>query len=112
MKIYLKNENTNEIIVLQAESYEALSDNFRRAPYVRASDDETESCEAEKLKEKLILSRKTYLESTDWEIVKAIELGVDAPADVVTERALARQEINEIELIDNLEDLQNYNENF
>ena len=35
MKIYIKNTDTNEIKILEAESYESLSKNFRQAPYVK-----------------------------------------------------------------------------
>lgn len=54
MKIYLKNTDTNEIIELEAESYEALSKNFRQAPYELTSDDEKESLVLQESKEDLV----------------------------------------------------------
>ena len=58
-KFYIKNTDTNEIITLEANSYESLSRNFRKAPYKRASDSEANTKELIEAKEDKISQIKS-----------------------------------------------------
>lgn len=64
------------------------------------------------LKSQLISVRLGYLSSTDWKIIRQAEGAKDCEEAVITKRALAREEINEIEPLSTLEELNQYSINF
>lgn len=60
-----------------------------------------------------ILNAKTLLKNTDWEVIKASELGIDLDANIKNARAEARGIINqiEIEIIELKQSIENYDTN-
>lgn len=107
MKIYIKNTDTNEILTLEAESYEKLSKNFRQSPYDLASDSEVTAHKLEEAKEAKISLCIDYLNKTDWYITRRAEVGEAMPDDIAANRINARYWQN----ITN-EELDNININF
>ena len=112
MKIYIKNTDTNEISIFEAESYEALSKNFRQAPYVQSSASEKTAKKILDKQEELIKSRNSYLSSTDWHIAKEADEPNTYPQAVKDKRILARQEINQIPVATTLTALNTFSNNF
>lgn len=70
---------------------------------------EIDNFELEKQKPKLINKRKSYLNSTDWYVIRSIELSIEIPKEIKEKRDKAREEINEIEKITKKEDLLKFN---
>ena len=60
------------------------------------------------LKLNLINSRLSYLSSTDWYITREFDKPNSYPQEIKDKRNLIRDEINEIEQINNLDQLNNY----
>lgn len=114
MKFYIKNTNTNEIIELEAHSYEMLSRNFRTAPYELASDEEQADKILQEAKQTKIAQCKAYLTKTDWQVVRFSETQTPIDSQVLTNRGLARnnQDLIEDADCDTLEKLNNINTNF
>lgn len=90
MKIYIKNTNDNSIQVFEAESYESLSKNFRKAPYEQASESEIIEKELDLAKSKKIDQCEAYLNKTDWYITRVADNGTPIPVQIKTNRELAR----------------------
>ena len=61
-------------------------------------------------KDNEVLNNKAILYTTDWEVIKAIELGIDLNADIKVARAKARERINQlkIEIADLKQQIDNY----
>ena len=49
-------------------------------------------------KDNEVLNNKAILYTTDWEVIKATELGIELDASVKAVRAEARQRINQLEV--------------
>lgn len=109
-KFYIKNTDTSEIITLEAESYESLSRNFRTAPWELVKD--SPSYELKEVKETKISQCKSYLNSTDWYIIRLADSGDVMPDEVKTKRTQARDNINLIESCTTLEEINNINTDF
>ena len=76
---------------------------------------EPEFTTAEKIQNKideLTSSRRSYLNSTDWRCLRFVDVGDTYPQSVKDKRALARQEINTIEVCATLEQLNAFNIEF
>lgn len=112
MKIYIKNTDTNEILTLEAESYDMLSKNFRTAPYELASEAEVNLELLKEAKALRVNPRQQYLSSTDWYIAREADEPNSYPQAVKNKRLQARNEINEIEASTTLEEVEAYNINF
>lgn len=111
-KFYIKNINTNEIITLEADSYESLSKNFRTTPYELASEAEINNEVLKEAKALRINSRHQYLSSTDWYIAREADEPNSYPQAIKDKRLQARTEINEIQALTTLEEVEAYNINF
>ena len=61
-------------------------------------------------KDNEVLNNKAILYTTDWKVIKAIELGIDLNADIKVARAKARERINQlkIEIADLKQQIDNY----
>lgn len=61
-------------------------------------------------KDNEVLNNKALLYTTDWEVIKATELGIELDATIKAARAEARSKINqlEIEIADLKEQIENY----
>ena len=106
MKIYIKDTDTDKIQILEAKSYELLSENFRQAPYIQASSSEITAKDNQILKDKLIVSREDFLKNNiDYYVT-------NYPQQIITKRALATQEIEDIRAANTSAALNRFNENF
>tara|TARA_R110001632_G_C11179583_1_gene400689 strand:+ start:54 stop:392 length:339 start_codon:yes stop_codon:yes gene_type:complete len=112
MKIYIKNTDTNEILALEAKSYESLSKNFRKFPYQQASDSEANAKELELKKAEKIDQCQAYLNSTDKWSIRLSETSVAMPSGVAANRANARAYQSQIKACTTLEQLNNINTDF
>jgi len=63
MKIYIKNTDTNKIIIIEAESYGSVSKNFRTTPYEQVSDSEKNDFLLQEAKDKKIEEVRSYTKS-------------------------------------------------
>lgn len=66
----------------------------------------------ERKKESLILSRKKYLNNTDFRVLRFIDEGMSYPDEIKTKRIQARREINDIEAATTLAALNEFSEVF
>lgn len=112
MKFYIKNTNTNEILELEAPSYGALSKNFRQSPYELASESEQDAFVLEQEKKEKIALCKSYLNKTDWYIIRLADSGDVIPDEVREKRTRARDNIDSIEACTTLDELNNINTDF
>lgn len=71
-------------------------------PYEKSNDEKLKH-----IRNTLISSRKSYLNQTDWQIIRQSEGVKDADTSIVTKRKQARDEINAIEAEESLVNLQN-----
>ena len=56
--------------------------------------------QAQQLKQSIldeISTYKTYLSNTDWYYTRKLETGIEVPSDIITNRVLARENINRLE---------------
>lgn len=65
---------------------------------------ETESDKIKRLKTQAILIRSSYLQTTDWYVLREYDQPNSYPAEVKEKRVIARNQINEIEKILTLEE--------
>ena len=112
MKIYIKNTDTNEIKIFEAESYGVLSKTFRKAPYFEATASEKTAKHILDKKEELKTPRNSYLFLTDWYVAREIDEPNSYPQSIKDKRILARQEINNIEAATTLTALNAFNTTF
>ena len=61
-------------------------------------------------KDNEVLSNKALLYTTDWEVIKATELGIELDATIKAARAEARSKINQLEteIADLRQQIENY----
>ena len=59
-----------------------------------------------------IRNRQRYLNSTDWYLVRKYETDVEIPAEVLTQRQLARNEVSLIRDASTFDDISNINIDF
>jgi hypothetical protein len=73
---------------------------------------ESESDKIDRLKNKAIFIRSSYLQTTDWYILREFDNPNSYPNEVKKKRILARNQINEIEKISNLKEASSIEENY
>jgi hypothetical protein len=112
MKIYIKNTENNNILILEAKNYESLFKDFRQEPYRLATDNEIEAYELQEAKKAKKQQCLSYLGKTDWYAVRFAETQVAIPDDILENRARARSLQEKIEACETLEELENININF
>ena len=73
---------------------------------------ESESDKIERLKNMAVFIRSSYLQTTDWYILRELDNPNSYPNEVKKKRILARNQINEIEKISNLKEASSIEENY
>lgn len=73
---------------------------------------ESESDKINRLKTQAIIIRSSYLQATDWYILREFDNPNSYPFEVKEKRTLARNQINEIEKISDLKEANSINENY
>jgi len=76
------------------------------------TEEEKQTEKFENEKQIKIINCKSYLEQTDYHIIRSVEMGVAVKKDILKKRALARSLQDEIEVCKSLEELENININF
>jgi hypothetical protein len=73
---------------------------------------ESESDQINRLKTQAIINRSSYLQTTDWYILREFDNPNSYPIEVKEKRTLARNQINEIEKISDLKEANSIKENY
>lgn len=108
--IYLKEPNTNRIVKIESEaSIGAFFDNW-----TRCTKEEIDAYELQETKKIKIELCKSYLNKTDWQIIRLADPTFNEPLKegVAENRDLARRLQDEINACETLEELENININF
>ena len=92
---YLKNQITDEIV-----KGSDFGPNFY--DWIECTQLEIDTLEFENERQEKIYGRIIYLASTDWELIKSVDIDVEYSQEIKDKRILARQEINEIEIATDL----------
>lgn len=76
------------------------------------TEQEIEDYKISELKPKMLNSRKSYLNNTDWYIIRKIERGVEVPSNITLNRVKALEEIDQITLLNSIDELEKIETNF
>lgn len=101
---YIINTETN-IITLDEGN---LGANFRKPPHRPATQEEVDNYDLKKLKASKISTCKAYLTSKDWYAIRGIDIPNSYPQSIKDARTAARMAINDLEKLNTLEEVQNY----
>jgi len=83
-----------------------------KIPEESENDIETESDKIKRLKIEAVSIRNSYLQTTDWYVLRECDQPNSYPTEVKEKRILARNQINEIEKISNLKEASSIEENY
>ena len=84
---------------------------YENIPPIESEPEPTEQEIIDQLKNTAMQIRKAYLTSTDWYVLREYDQASSYPSNIKNERILAREQINQIEQVNNLTDAQNIEQN-